>query len=92
MGWNVWEDIVASFLAANGTTKKKSKIKDIVALDGHRQINRTQKSTKNTRVQQGRDRKGGSTGVERGGGCDLIVLGTIKLGRGVKTKIIFRVY
>ncbi len=33
-GWNMWEDVVASFWAANGTTTEKSNIKYIVALDG----------------------------------------------------------
>jgi hypothetical protein len=64
--------------------KKKSKIKYIVALDGHQRINHTQQSTENTRAQRRRDRRGGSTGMEHGGGRDMIVLGTIELGRGVK--------
>jgi hypothetical protein len=48
--------------------EKKLKIKYIVALDGRRQINHTQQSTKNMPVQQRRDRRGDSTGMERATG------------------------
>jgi hypothetical protein len=57
--------------------------KYIVALDSHQQINHTQQPTKHMRDQQRRDRRGGLTGMEREG-RNLIVLGTIKLGRRVK--------
>ncbi len=67
-GWNVWEDVVALFWAANGTTKKL-KIKYIVALDCRHQINHTQQSTKNMQAQRRRDRRGGLTGMEHGGGA-----------------------
>jgi hypothetical protein len=58
--------------------QKNSKIKYIVALDGHQRINHTHQSTENMRVQQRRDRRGGSTGMEHGGGCNLIILGAIE--------------
>jgi hypothetical protein len=83
-GWNVWEDGFPSFWVANGTMKKKSKIKYIVALDGCQQINHTQQSTENSWAQRRRDRRGGSTGMEHGRGRDLIVLGMIELGWGGK--------
>ncbi len=47
--------------------KEKSKIKYIVALDGRRPIKNTQQSTKNMRVQWGRDRTGCATGGEHRG-------------------------
>jgi hypothetical protein len=47
-GWNVWEDVVTSFWAVNGTMKKKLNVNYIVALDGHqKKINHTQHTTIN---------------------------------------------
>jgi hypothetical protein len=74
-GWNMWEDVVASFWVANGTTKKKIENKI------HRGLRRPPTNklhttiNKSMRLHQRRDRRGDSTGMEQGGGAQFDHLG-----------------